>query len=290
LPLTYDPEDTMLSRFIVNETSSFRSSLQWVHDYEKVLKRGLGGSGMKPRPPGCAGPLQPHRQCEKKPFLEAVVTVCDAIILWANRHAVLARKMAADESDPVRKAELGRALRRPAPCAGTPGRNFYEAMQSQWFTQMFSRIEQKTGTIISNGRMDQYLYPYYKADLEAGTLTEDDAIELFECMWVAMAQFIDLYLSPTGGAFNEGYAHWEAVTVGGQTPTAGMPPTTLTYLLLRSKREFPLHYPDLAARVHTRSPRRYLWELAETIKDGSGFPKLMNDEEIIPLHCQRGPL
>jgi pyruvate-formate lyase len=82
---------------------------------------------------------------------------------------------------------------------------------------VFSRIEQKTGTIISNGRMDQYLYPYYKADIESGSSLEEQAIELFECMWVGMAQFIDLYISPTGGAFNEGYAHWEAVTVGGQT-------------------------------------------------------------------------
>ena len=169
-----------------------------------------------------------------------------------------------------------------------PARNFHEAMQSQWFTQMFSRIEQKTGTIISNGRMDQYLYPYYKADLEAGILNEDEAIELFECMWVAMAQFIDLYLSPTGGAFNEGYAHWEAVTIGGQTPDGRDATNELTYLLLRSKREFPLHYPDLAARIHTRAPERYLWEVAETIKEGSGFPKLINDEEVIPLHLSKG--
>ena len=107
-------------------------------------------------------------------------------------------------------------------------------------------------------------------------------------MWVAMAQFIDLYLSPTGGAFNEGYAHWEAVTVGGQTPDGRDATNDLTYLILRSKREFPLHYPDLAARIHTRVPKRYLWEVAETIKEGSGFPKLINDEEIIPLHLSKG--
>ena len=289
LPLTYDPNDTMLSRFIVNETSSFRSSLQWVHDFEKVLKRGFGGIREEAQTRiDALDPFSPIDNVERKPFLEAVVTVCDAIILWANRHAALARQMAAKEADPVRKGELERIAETCARVPEHPARNFYEAMQSQWFTQMFSRIEQKTGTIISNGRMDQYLYPYYKADLEAGVLTEEEAIELFECMWVSMAQFIDLYLSPTGGAFNEGYAHWEAVTVGGQTADGRDATNDLTYLLLRSKREFPLHYPDLAARVHTRSPRRYLWELAETIKDGSGFPKLMNDEEIIPLHLSKG--
>lgn len=289
LKLTYDPKDTMSSRFIVNETASFRSSLQWVHDYEKVLK--IGFKGIKERARArleALDPFSPNDNCEKKPFLEAVVTVCDAIILWVNRHAALAKTMAAEETDPQRKQELELIHQICERVPEHPARNFREAMQSQWFTQMFSRIEQKTGTIISNGRMDQYLYPYYEADLKAGVLTEEEATELFECMWVGMAQYIDLYLSPTGGAFNEGYAHWEAVTVGGQTKDGRDATNDLTYLLLRSKREFPLHYPDLAARIHTRAPKRYLWKIAKTIKDGSGFPKLMNDEEIIPLHLSKG--
>jgi len=77
-----------------------------------------------------------------------------------------------------------------------PARTFHEAMQSQWFVQMFSRIEQKTGTIVSNGRMDQYLFPFYAKDIAEGRLTAEKATELLECMWVAMAQFIDLYISP----------------------------------------------------------------------------------------------
>jgi len=107
-------------------------------------------------------------------------------------------------------------------------------------------------------------------------------------MWVAMAQFIDLYLSPTGGAFNEGYAHWEAVTVGGQTPDGMDASNDLTYIFLRSKQEFPLNYPDLAARIHSRAPERYLYEVAETIKEGTGFPKLINDEEVVPLLLSKG--
>ena len=169
-----------------------------------------------------------------------------------------------------------------------PASNFYEAVQSQWFVQMFSRIEQKTGTTISNGRMDQYFYPYYKQDMEAGVLTEEKAMELLECMWVGMAEFIDMYISPQGGAFNEGYAHWEAVTIGGQTKDGVDATNELTHLFLRSKREFPLHYPDLAARVHPLSPDEYLWDVAETIKYGSGFPKLCNDEEVVPLYASKG--
>ena len=287
--LTYDDPEGLMSRFIVNETASFRSSIQWVHDFEKILKRGFNDIKREAQEKlDALDPLSPKDNCEKKPFLEAVVIVCDAIVHWAKRHAVLAREVAEKETDPVRKAELIRMAENAEHVPGEPARDFWEACQSQWFTQMFSRIEQKTGTTISNGRMDQYFYPFYAKDVEAGTLTEDQAMELLECMWVGMAEFIDMYISPTGGAFNEGYAHWEAVTVGGQTPDGRDATNDLTHLILKSKREFPLHYPDLAARIHSRSPESYLWDVAETIKDGSGFPKLINDEEIVPLYVSKG--
>ena len=287
--LTYDDPKGLISRFIVNETSSFRSSIQWVHDYGKILQRGFNGIKKEAEEKLAAlDPLSAKEDREKRPFLEAVIIVCDAIVLWAKRHATLAREMAEKEKDPKRKAELLRMAANAERVPGEPARDFWEACQSQWFTQMFSRIEQKTGTTISNGRMDQYFYPFYKKDLEEGKITPKEATELMECMWVGMAEFIDMYISPTGGAFNEGYAHWEAVTVGGQTPDGRDASNDLTYLILKSKREFPLHYPDLAARIQSRAPERYLWDVAETIKDGTGFPKLINDEEVVPLYVSKG--
>jgi len=289
LKFTYDPKDPLKSRFIVNETASFRSSIQWVHDYEKVLKRGFKGLKEEAQEKLAAlDPLSAVDSMEKAPFLEAIVIICDAIVLWAKRHATLAAEMAVTETDVTRKQELLEIAEVCAWVPENPARTFREAMQAQWFTQMISRMEQKTGTLISNGRMDQYLYPYYKKDIAEGCLTEEKTIELLECMWLGMAQFIDLYISPTGGAFNEGYAHWEAVTIGGQTPDGRDATNELTYLFLKSKREFPMHYPDLAARIHTRSPERFLYEVAETIKEGSGFPKLINDEEVVPLLLSKG--
>jgi formate C-acetyltransferase len=289
LKLTYDPNDPLKSRFIVNETASFRSSIQWVHDYEKVLKRGLKGIKEDAQSRLAAlDPLSPADTLEKVPFLEAVVLIADAVVLWAQRHAKLAKEMATKEKNPERKRELLQIAEICSRVPEYPANNFREAVQSQWFIQMFSRLEQKTGTIISNGRMDQYFYPFYKQDVEAGILTDEQVLELLECMWVGMSQFIDLYISPAGGAINEGYAHWEAVTIGGQTPEGRDATNELTYLFLQSKREFPLHYPDLAARIHGRSPARYLYEVAETIKEGSGFPKLLNDEEVVPLLLAKG--
>lgn len=289
LRVTYDPHNLLYSRYIVNETASFRSCLQWVHDYEKVLKRGL----RQIRDDAALrltnlDPQSPHAALESKPFLEAVVILCDAVVTWARRHAEMAENLAGSEKNRNRSAELHEMARICCKVPEYPADTFHEAVQSQWFVQMFSRLEQKAGAIISNGRMDQYLFPYFHADMKAGRTTEKRALELLECVWLGMAQFIDLYLSPVGGAFNEGYAHWEAVTIGGQTPDGRDAANDLTYLFLKSKRELPLNYPDLAARVHARSPERYLWDVAETIKEGSGFPKLINDEEVVPLLVSKG--
>jgi len=287
--LTYNDDRSLSSRFIVNETASFRSSIQWVHDYEIVLEKGfLGIKKEALESLSALDDFSPVDNTEKRPFLSAVSNVCDAIILWAGRHADKAEELLKFETDETRRNELRRIADTCRKVPAHPAGNFYEAVQSQWFTQVFSRVEQKTGTVVSNGRMDQYLYPFYARDRAAGLLTDADAQELLECVWVSMAQFVDLYLSSAGGAFNEGYAHWEAVTIGGQTKSGDDATNALTYIFLKSKREFPLNYPDLAARVHTRSPKRYLFEVAETIKDGSGFPKLINDEEVVPLLLSKG--
>ncbi len=287
--LTYLDDSQATSRFIVNETSSFRSSIQWVHDYEIVLKKGFQGirKELQDKLDGLDED-SPLDQMEKKPFLEATILTADAIVLWANRYADEAKRLATSEKDVIRKRELEQISKIARKVPEYPAENFREAVQSQWFVQMFSRIEQKTGTIISNGRMDQYLYPYYKKDIKEGIITENEAQELLECVWVEMAAFVDLYLSETGGAFNEGYAHWEAVTVGGQTSEGLDATNELTYLILKSKRDFPMNYPDLAARIHVGSPKRYFVEIAKTIKDGSGFPKIINDEEVIPLLLSKG--
>ena len=124
--------------------------------------------------------------------------------------------------------------------------------------------------------------------LAEGRIDEEGAIEFFQCMWASMAQCLDLAITPYNKATHEGYSHWEAVTVGGQTRDGRDATNELSYIIMRSKRECPLHYPDLAARVHSRSPERFLTAVAEMIKQGCGFPKLLNDDEIIPLHLAKG--
>ena len=289
LRLTYEPKDLFTSRFIVNETSSMRSALQWVHDYQKGIGKGFEAirqealSRIRE-----LNPDDPKESIDKRAFLEGIVIVSDAIILWAHRHSLKAAELAGRETDAVRRAELLEIARITEKVPRYPAETFYEAVQSQFFLQMFSRLEQKTGATISNGRMDQYFYPYYKKDLEEGRITREQAKELFTCMWLGMARYQDLYVSPAGVKFNEGYAHWEAVTIGGVDRDGYDATNDLSYLLLENKREFPLNYPDLAARIHAGSPERFLYETAITAKEGSGFPKLINDEEVIPVLLSQG--
>lgn len=287
--LIFKDDDYYGQKYIITQTASTRSSLQWVPDYGKVINKGFAALRREAAERlDAVDPLDAMKALDEVPFLKAVIMTCDAMIVFAHRYADLAADMATKEADPVRRKELERMAATLRHVPEYPARTFYEAVQSHWIFQCFSRLEQRTSSVISNGRLDQLFYPFYKAEKEAGTLTDDDALEILECLWLNIANYINISVSPQARAFYEGHAHWEAVTIGGKTPEGEDATNELTYLILQSKRAVPLNYPDLAARIHSRSPERYLMEVAETIKEGSGFPKIFNDEEIIPLYLQKG--
>ncbi len=286
------PEDTrsIVERyFIITPTATARSCLAWNHDYEKVLQRGVKGIRQEAEQRlASLDPLSPKDKIEKEPFLKAVLLVCDGIVEFANRYAGLARSMAQGTSDPTRKKELLEIAEVCGRVPENPARTFHEAVQSQWFIQTVSRIEQRIGGTVGNGRIDQYLYPYYKKDTEEGRITRDRALELLECLWIGMARNVEIYTAPGNFSYTDGYAHWEATTIGGVDKDGKDATNELSYLLLESKREFPLNYPDLAARIHAETPEPFLHSIAQTIKEGTGFPKLFFDEEIIPLFLAKG--
>ncbi|MDL2271840.1 glycyl radical protein [Desulfovibrio sp. OttesenSCG-928-I05] len=287
--LAYADEGGYISRYICCETASNRSSLQWCLDYDRLFSIGFKGVREEAQARlALLDPNDPADQCEKRPFLDAMVILSEAITTWARRHAELARSLAAKEKDSKRKEELLVIASNCEWVPENPPRTLHEALQAHWFAQAFARLEQKISSNPTNGRMDQMFWPYYKKDAEAGRMNEKKAVELFQCMWVNMAQCLDLAITPYNKATHEGYSHWEAVTVGGQTSDGRDATNELTYIIMQSKRECPLHYPDLAARIHSRAPERYLTAVADMIKQGCGFPKLLNDDEIIPLHLAKG--
>lgn len=284
----YEKDDPYTPSYAVIDSTTDRSSQQWVPDYAKVLNQGFNRIRKAAEEKiACLDPLDPDNNFEKLPFLKAVVIVCRAMVTYAGRHAHLAQEMAAQEISEGRKKEL---LEIAAICEKVPGElaeTFREAIQSQWFTQVGFRFEQMHGGTIGNGRIDQYLFPFYEKDITAGRITDDDVLELLELLWLNMAQNVTLQQS--GAIFhNEGVPHFEATTIGGQTVDGRDATNALSYLVLQSKKEFPLDYPDLAARIHSQTPNRFLSEICDVIKEGTGFPKLLNDEAVIPFLLAKG--
>ena len=288
---------------IIHESATVRHSLQWVLDYKKIVEHGFEGIYADAEARLSALSVDdPQHSVDKAPFYEAVMELCRGVRTLATRYAVAAEDGARQESDPVRADELRTiaAVCRRVPWQGA--RTFHEALQAQWFTQLVSRLEQMHGGIIGNGRMDQYLLPFYTEDKAAGRLTDDHALELLDCLWCHIAQFKRVQLNATGLKLYEGHAHWEHTTIGGQLPQGGDATNALTLLLLRSWREFPLDYPDLGVRMHKNTPDAFLSELCSTDSSSlptdlntpwnkrapKGLPKLLNDEEIIPRLVQYG--
>jgi formate C-acetyltransferase len=136
--------------------------------------------------------------------------------------------------------------------------------------------------------MDQYLLPFYQQDLLEGRLTKDSAIELLHCVWLQMAQCMEIKLNPVAAAGTEGFSKFEDICLGGQTPQGRDATNELTYLILESTRALQITCPEPCVRIHAGTPSRLLHQVAEVIKDGKGFPKLLNDEMIVPFYLANG--
>ena len=273
---------------LMQDNSNVASALNWSGEYGKVLTRGL--NGMKAEALEKIEAIRDNlseNHYDKIPFLESVIINCDALITLAGRYADKAREMAKAETDPARKRELEQIAKNCDWVPANPARNFWEALQCQWFVQMGYKLEQAINGGIALGRFDQYMYPFYRKDKEAGILDDERALELMECLWLKVADFLQ-FNATNAGNFWEGYAHFEMLTLSGQTRNGKDATNELTYLVIRSKKEFPLHYPDLMVRLHSATPDRLLREAAELVKEGSGFPKFLNDEEIIPALVNNG--
>ncbi len=281
-----DPDNLILPTCVVFVTSNLRHSQNWTPDFTKLLSRGC--KGIREEAQAKLSELtEPRDIVYKKPFLEAVITTCDAMTIWSRRYAALAREMATKEPSPERKQELLYIAEVCEWVPENPARNFYEALQSQWLGQMFNRIEQ-TSSAMGQGRMDQYLLPYYEKDLADGKITPDSAKELLQCVWLQMAQCVEIKLNPVAAAGTEGFSKFEDVCLGGQTSEGLDATNDLTYLILESTRDLQIPVPEPCVRIHANTPDRLMHYVAEVIKDGKGFPKLVNDEVVIPFYLANG--
>ena len=219
-------------------------------------------------------------------FLLAVIMSCEAAIIYAKRYAALARDMALKTTDEKRKTEL---LMIAKNCENVPengARNFWEACQSFWFVQQLLQIE-SSGHSISPGRFDQYMYPYYKKDLDAGTLTREDAQELIDCIWIKLNDLNKCRDAASAEGF-AGYSLFQNLIVGGQNADGLDVTNDLSFMCITASMHVLLPQPSLSIRVWNNSPHELLMHAAELTRTGVGLPAYYNDEVIIPSLMSRG--
>ena len=222
----------------------------------------------------------------KSRFLEAVIMSCEAVILYANRYAELAEHMAVQCDDAARKEELWAIASncRRVPAKGAT--SFYEACQSFWFVQQLLQME-SSGHSISPGRFDQYMYPYYEADIEAGKITREQAQELIDCIWVKLNDLNKCRDAESAKGF-AGYSLFQNLIVGGQDEHGQDVTNDLSFMCIEASFHVFLPMPSLSIRVWNGSPYDLLIRAAELTRTGIGLPAYYNDEVIIPSLMSRG--
>ena len=254
--------------------------------YWEVLEIGFEGIMEKARKEldGCS--VGDGNYARKSHFLEAVILSCKAVIDYAGRYAKLAQEMAAQTSDPVRKQELFVIAENCSRVPAKGAQNFYEACQSFWFVQQLLQME-SSGHSISPGRFDQYMYPYYKKDMEAGTITREFAQELMDCIWVKLNDLNKCRDAASAEGF-AGYSLFQNLIAGGQNKEGEDVTNDLSIMCIQASMHVHLPAPSLSVRVWNGSPHEFLIKAAELTRTGIGLPAYYNDEVIIPALQNRG--
>ena len=213
---------------------------------------------------------------EKRNFWEGVVIVFEAWVRLAGRYADLAEKMAAEETDETRKAELLEMARICRKVPYEPAETFREACQAFWFTFLMV-CPSPTSTI---GRFDQYMYPFYRKDIDEGRITDDEVLELLEIIRIKNMK-LNRVSGKANRAKNAGMAKWYNMTIGGQKADGSDATNELTYLILDAAIDTHVPHHTVTVRVHEGTPEKLMVKALECVKTGLGMPAFIGDKSYI---------
>lgn len=254
-------------------------------NYQKLLEFGLVGFEKRTREAKAKLDLTDPASIDKYHFYDSILITIVAVKTYATRFATLAKEMA-ETADEKRRKEL---LEIAAICERVPyypAQTFAEAVQSVWFIQCILQIE-SNGHSLSYGRFDQYMYPYVKADLEAGRETEDSVVERLTNLWIKTIT-INKVRSQAHTFSSAGSPLYQNVTIGGQTRDKKDAVNPLSFLVLKSVAQTHLPQPNLTVRYHAGLNPDFMNEAIEVMKLGFGMPAFNNDEVIIPSFINKG--
>ncbi|MBB3187676.1 trans-4-hydroxy-L-proline dehydratase [Microbacter margulisiae] len=219
--------------------------------------------------------------CNKLEELKAMKISANALIVYANRHAEKLDQMAINEANTERRNELhemARICRRvPAHAPAT----FHEVLQHYWFVHLGVVTEVNPWDSFNPGRLDQHLYPFYKTETEAGTLSRDKAIELLESFWV---KFNNHPSPPKIGVTAEEsstYTDFCLINLGGVKPDGSDAVNEMSYILLDVIEEMRLLQPSSMVQLSRLNPDKFIDRAIEITKTGFGQPSIFNTDAII---------
>lgn len=224
----------------------------------------------------------------KQEELRAMAIAADAVIRFAVRHAALARQKAAVEPSPRRRTELGRIAEVCDRVPARAPRDFWEALQAYWFIHLGVVTELNTWDSFCPGRIDQHLYPFYRRGLEEGSLTEEGARELLQCLWV---KFNNQPAPPKVGvtaAESGTYTDFANLNLGGLRPDGADGVNELTYLILDVIDEMRLVQPSSNLQLSRKSPERFFKRGLEIVREGWGQPSIFNADLIVEELLRQG--
>lgn len=259
------------------------SQIIGVFQFEKVLGRGLESLIAEAQAELADTRIYSRGAVEKVDMLKGVIIALDGIIRYANRFAALATESAAGEKDAVRRAALLQIAEMCARVPARPARNFREAMQAVWFTSLMIL----PSGVMSFGRFDQLLYPYYESDLAAGAITEDQALEILQWLRIRDSQIV-ITAGQTHRKKYGGLAKWHNCVIGGQTRDGADATNPLTYLILKAAQDCPAPHPTLTMRVHEATPEPLLRAALDLVATGVGLPALISDRSCIDFLLAEG--
>jgi pyruvate formate-lyase/glycerol dehydratase family glycyl radical enzyme len=246
-----------------------------VPNYPKVLEVGWEGIQEEAR----AVFDDPASTGEQKDLARAVTISAEAARELAGRYADKAQSLAVNETDPARRDELSEIARICQKVPWLPPETFPEALQALWFTHMLAMAaESYPGPGLSPGRVDQYLYPYFHADRQAGRLTIEAAREWLQCWWVKHNYVYD-YQGWTGTNQGINSSFGQLITLGGMDSRGNDATNDLTYLMLEVIEDMNLLEPKPNIRIHARTSEKLLDRLVDMLAKAQGSPFLINFDE-----------
>ena len=223
---------------------------------------------------------------EKCNFYRGMAIALNGAIDFMGRYAALARTMAADQAHAEHRTNLEEIARVCDKLSREPPSTFREAVQALWFLFVLLQAESNASSF-SPGRADQYLFPYYERDIDAGTLNDAEALEIIETLWLEFNQIVYLRNSSSAKYF-AGFPIGFNVAIGGLDVRGEDASNELSFLFLHAQAHIGLPQPNLSARLSEKSSEELVRECARVIGLGSGMPQIFNDESIVPALTARG--